>query len=191
VRRDLGEPHRPREQRLAAREAVDVRTRRLEPLDRELGRHLEGACDERRVRAVDDGKFEAQPLRIGEHQRTRLPVQVGHPFAAEPVDPEVERRLRCDAEHHTVHHAGAVLPCPSAGVFEEGEIGARRPVLVGVEQVVDRRIVLVDGLLDQSEPEHARVEVHVGRGVAGDGADVVDAFELHGGLRWILRRSQK
>ena len=53
------------------------------------------------------------------------------------------------------------------------------PVLVGVEEVVDGRVVLVDGLLDHAQAEHAGVEVDVAGRVAGDAGDVVDAFEAH------------
>src|SRR3712207_8499664 len=56
----------------------------------------------------------------------------------------------------------------SARVLEERQVEARRALLVAVEQVVDRRVVLVDGLLDQPHPHDARVEVDVARGIAGD-----------------------
>jgi hypothetical protein len=46
--------------------------------------------------------------------------------------------------------------------------------------VVDAGVVLVDGLRRQPQPQHARVEVEVAPGVAGDGGDVMDAFESHG-----------
>jgi len=45
--------------------------------------------------------------------------------------------------------------------------------------VVDRRVVLVHGLLHEPEPERARVELDVEACVAGDARDVVDAVELH------------
>jgi hypothetical protein len=51
------------------------------------------------------------------------------------------------------------------------------PLLVGVEEVIDGRVVLVDGLLDEPEPEDARVEVDVARSIRGDARDVVDAVE--------------
>ena len=53
------------------------------------------------------------------------------------------------------------------------------PELVGVEQVVDARIVLVDGLLDHPQAEDAGVEIDVPGGVARDRRDVVDAFKPH------------
>src|SRR3954463_14392221 len=76
-------------------------------------------------------------------------------------------------------HPGARVPGPGTGVLEERDVVARRALLVAVEEVVDRRVVLVDRLLDHPEAQHARVEVHVAGSVAGDGGDVVDAFEIH------------
>src|SRR5258708_2970922 len=66
-----------------------------------------------------------------------------------------------------------------ARVFEEGQIRAGLARLARIEQVVDVGIVLVDGLGDEPQPQHARVEVDVAGRVAGDGGDVVDAFESH------------
>jgi hypothetical protein len=50
-------------------------------------------------------------------------------------------------------------------------------MLVGVVEVVDGRVVLVDRLLDEPEAQHTRVEVDVPGGVAGDQRDVVDAVD--------------
>src|SRR4029450_13942340 len=46
-------------------------------------------------------------------------------------------------------------PSASTRGLEEGDVGAGRALFVRVEEVVDRRIVLVDGLLDQPQPEHS------------------------------------
>ena len=78
-----------------------------------------------------------------------------------------------------MHHAGARPPAREARVLEEGDVGAGASLLVGVEEVVDGRVVLVDRLLHEPQAEDARVEVHVPRGVGGDRRDVVDPFELH------------
>jgi len=80
---------------------------------------------------------------------------------------------------------------PGAGVLEERQVGAGARALVAVEEVVDARIVLVDRLRRHPQAEHACVEVDVARGVAGDGADVVDAVEVHGApytrnVKWLL-----
>src|ERR671923_174587 len=95
------------------------------------------------------------------------------------VGPELERLLGGDAPDDRVHHAGPCSPRRRARVLEEGDVAAGAPLLVGIEEVVDGRIVLVDRLLDEPEPEDARVEVDVPRGVAGDRRDVVNAFESH------------
>ncbi len=76
--------------------------------------------------------------------------------------------------------AGAAAP--GARVLEERDVGARAAQLVGVEEVVDGRVVLVDRLLDHPQPEDAGVEVDVAGCVAGDARDVVDAFEAHRSL---------
>ena len=56
---------------------------------------------------------------------------------------------------------------------------ARAAFLVGVEEVVDGRVVLVDGLLDQPQAEDPRVEVDVPRCVSRDQSDVMDSLEAH------------
>src|SRR4029077_15768320 len=66
-----------------------------------------------------------------------------------------------------------------AGVLEERDVRPRIAALVAVEQVIHGRVVLVDRLLHESQPEHAGVEVDVLLGLGGHRGDVVDAFELH------------
>jgi hypothetical protein len=78
-----------------------------------------------------------------------------------------------------MHHPRAGPAGRRAGVLEEREVAAGRAVLIGVEEVVDGRIVLVDRLLDHPQAQHADVELDVAGRVAGDRGDVVDAFELH------------
>ena len=81
-----------------------------------------------------------------------------------------------------------IIPAPARpgaapGVLEERDVGAGRAVLVGVEEVVDAGVVLVDRLLDQPQAEHAGVEVDVAARVAGDQGDVVDAVDRIHGVR--------
>jgi hypothetical protein len=76
-----------------------------------------------------------------------------------------------------VHHPGAGPGGRGARLLEEGQLRARASLLVGVEQVVDARVVLVDRLGGQAQPEDARVEVEVPARVPGDRRDVVEAFE--------------
>ena len=70
-------------------------------------------------------------------------------------------------------------PRRRAGVLEEGEVGAGVAALVGEEEVVDGRVVLVDRFLDQPQAQHPGVEVDVALRVLGDRGDVVNALELH------------
>jgi hypothetical protein len=75
-----------------------------------------------------------------------------------------------------VDHPGAGAAGRRAGELEERDVGAGAALLVGVEQVVDRRLVLVDRLLDQPQAQHPRVEVDIARRVAGDCRYVMDAL---------------
>ena len=81
----------------------------------------------------------------------------------------------------TIRWTDAVASSAGSGVreLEEGEVGARISLLVGVEQVVDARVVLVHGLLHHAQAHQAGVEVDVALGIGRDARDVVDAFELH------------
>ncbi len=76
-------------------------------------------------------------------------------------------------------HALARAARPRTRIFEKRQIEPGAAVVIAIEEVVDGRVVLVDRLLDEPEPEHAGVEIDVRLGVAGDRADVMDAFELH------------
>src|SRR5581483_4669366 len=156
----------------------------VEALERELVRDLGVLRHERLVARLDGAQLEAQTLGVVEHERVAGHGHV-HALAREPLLPEGERLVRAHPEDDPVHHPGARAPARRAGIFEEGDVRARRALLVRVEQVVDGRVVLVDRLLHHPETENARVEVDVARGVPGDAGHVVDAFELH----WSLLRS--
>src|SRR3954463_1921162 len=136
--------------------------------------------DERRVIGGVDHELVRETLRIGEAQPITVTLR-RDTLVAEPRRPEVDRLRRPYAPHDAVHHAGARAAGDRTGVLEEGEVGPRLGLLFAVEEVVDARIVLVDGLRSHPEPEHARVEVDVFGRVARDGGDVVDAVEVHGG----------
>ena len=84
-----------------------------------------------------------------------------------------------DAGVAAVDVAGAGAPLRHPGELEEGELGAGAAVLVGVEEVVDGRVVLVDRFLHQPQTQHPRVEVDVVLSVGGDRGDVVDPLQLH------------
>src|SRR5262249_52622895 len=83
------------------------------------------------------------------------------------------------APYDAVHHARTRSPARRAAILEERDVGARAPVLIGKEHVVHARVVLVHGLADEAQAQHARVEVDVLEDVTGDAGDVVHAFESH------------
>ena len=87
----------------------------------------------------------------------------------------------CEPTRQTIR---CTLPAPGparrhAGVLKEGEVGAGAALLVGEEEVIDGRVVLVDGFLDQAQAQHPGVEVDVALSVVGDRGDVVDSLQLH------------
>src|SRR4051794_3043704 len=173
--RQLLEPEHVDQQVARALLAQDRRVDLVEALQRELRRHLRGARDERRVRDVDDAQLVLESFGVREAQAV-ADTRRRHALGTEPVLPELQRG---DAVHDPVDHPRTRSPGPRLRVLEERQIGARGGVLVGVEEVVDGRIVLVDRLLDEPQAEHPHVEVDVARSVARDRGDVVDAFELH------------
>ena len=116
----------------------------------------------------------AEAQRLGAVRALRI-----HSGVRQPPAPEVERVRRGNTPDDPVDHPGAGPPHRQARVLEEREVRARVPGLVGVEEVVDGRVVLVDRLLHEPEAERAGVEVDVLLGVGGDRGDVVDAVELH------------
>ncbi len=126
----------------------------------------------------------SEPFRVGEAERLAAALD-RDALGAEPRGPEVERRVGADAPDDGVDHPGARAAGRGARVLEEGDVRACAPLLVRVEEVVDGRIVLVDRLLHEPQPEDARVEVDVAGRVAGDARDVMDAVEPHD-PPWIL-----
>ncbi len=101
--------------------------------------------------------------------------------ARKPRLPEVERLAPSRRATAPCAPSRAGSAAPDARVLEERDVAARRSVLVRVEEVVDGRVVLVDRLLHEPQPENARVEVDVSRRVAGDARHVMDAVERHRG----------
>ena len=120
------------------------------------------------------------PEALGIRKQERAVAALGRDaLGAEALLPEGERVLRGDAPGDAVDHAGARGAAPRAGIFEEGDVGARIAPLVAVEEVVDGRVILVDALLDEPEPEDAHVEVDIAGRIPRDRRDVMDALELH------------
>jgi len=66
-----------------------------------------------------------------------------------------------------------------AGPFEECDRGARPALLVAKVQVIGTGIVEVDRLLDETQPEHGRVEIDRPLRVERADCDVVQSFNGH------------
>ena len=146
------EAERVRQQRAAALGVVGVGARGVEALERELARDLGVVGDQRRVGGLDDGELVIEPLGVGEPEALASRSD-SMPGGAEALGPEVERLGGGDAPDDAVDHPGAGAARRRAGELEEGEVGAGAALLVGVEEVVDARLVLVDRLLDQPQPQ--------------------------------------
>ena len=138
-------------------------------------------CDQRLVGRLDDGDLEAEAFRVLEAEPCVGALR-RNVLRGEPLLPEVERLVGADAEDDPVHHPGAGASAASVRVLEERQVAPCAPLLVRVKEVVDGRVVLVDGFLDEPETEDANVEVDVPRSVGGDAGDVVDSLEVHGRL---------
>ncbi len=185
VRCELGEAEGVAQECLAGGRVGDERADGLEALERVLGWNLERARDQRLIVGLDDGELVAHSLRVGEPQPPGLTRHLDA-LAREALAPEVERGLGADAVDDRGDHAGTGASGARSGVLEERDVGAGGAELVRVEEVVDGGVVLVDRLLDEPQTEHARVEVDVATGVAGDQGDVVDAVDCAHGRRLIL-----
>ena len=96
---------------------------------------------------VVDDELELEPFRIAEDERP-----IGD-RTADARSPELERLFGADAERDDMHHPVAGAAGRRSRVLEERDVRAGRASLIGVEEVVDGRVVLVDGLLDQPQPE--------------------------------------
>ena len=152
------------------------RSHAVEALQGVLGGDLGMLGDERCVLDRRDGEVVAQPLGVLEGD-TRLVAREHVGLRSEPLEPEVERVVRGQSPADGVHHPRPRPPAPDARVLEERDVAARSPRLVGVEEVVNGRVVLVHRLLHEPEAENPRVEVDVPRSVRGDARHVVNAVD--------------
>ena len=150
-----GEAERLAQQRLAAGGVARVGADAVEALQRVLARDLGVVGDQRGVADVGDLELVLEALGVGEAQARRRRARASTPCSASRRGPEVERLGRGDAPDDAVDLAVAGAAAGGAGVLEERQVGAGRALLVGVEEVVDGRIVLVDGLLDHPQAERA------------------------------------
>ena len=131
--------------------------------------------------------FEA--LGIGKAQLAIIALGIDA-AAAESLRPKVQGILRANPPDDPVNHAGARSAAGCAGILKEGQIGAGAAPLIGEEEVIDARIVLIDGFLDQAQSEHTGIKIDISLGVLGDRGDVMDSLELHGLTYSILAMSR-
>ena len=162
----------------AARLGIRVGANAVEALERELARDLRVVGDQRLVVGLHDGDLQAESFGILEAQAAVGALR-GDVLVCEPLLPEGERLVGGDAEDDAMHHAGAGAAAAGLRILEEGQVAACAAFLVRVEEVVDGRVVLVHGLLDEPQAEDADVEVDVARRVGRDAGDVVDPLETH------------
>jgi hypothetical protein len=113
--------------------------------------------------------------------------RLAEPFRALDVDTCVVESVDPVVDGLGVNQVGRRL-CLSGPEFpalavvsprEEGDVGAGRPLAVAEVEVIGAGVVVVDGALDESQPEGLRIELRVAFGVTGDSGDVVNA----GGLK--------
>src|SRR3954454_17669817 len=83
----------------------------------------------------------------------------------------------------------ALLALRHATPREEGQKRRRATLLIAVVEVVGVRGVEVDGLLDQSQPEHLGVEVDVALRLGCDRGDMVQPVRTDVGHRRYLLRN--
>src|SRR4051812_13724386 len=95
---------------------------------------------ERSVGSVRDHQLETEALAILELQAAPVAAR-RDVLRRQPLGPEVQRLLGRDAEYGRVDHAVARTATRRSRILEEGDVRPGRAVLVGVEQVVDRRVV--------------------------------------------------
>ena len=170
------EPERAHE--VVVRPAVGAHS--LEALQRQLPRNLGMVRHERLVADLRDDELVRQPLWILEAERLAVGLDLVA-LRAQPARPELEGGRRADPPDDGVDHPIPSLAGQRVRILEERDVRARVSLLVGIEEVVDGRVVLVDRLLDHPQPEDARVEVDVPGRVGRDARDVVDAVESHAG----------
>ena len=163
---------------------------RVEAAQRQLRRNLRVICDQRLILGRYHRQFVIEPLGVGEAQRPLEPLRLD-PVALQALLPKGKRVLgRPPARRSGGPSPAPARPGGTPGVLKEGEVRSGAALLVGEEEVIDGRVVLVDGLLDQAEAEHSRVEVDVALGVLGYRGYVVDSLELHPVTYSILRMSR-
>ena len=104
---------------------------------------------------------------------------MGHAVRLEALGPALERRPARHTEGRGRDLAGSALLGHYRVPVEEGDVRARVPHLVGIEEMVGRDVVLVDRLLHQPQAEHRGVERDVAGRVGGHRGDVMQSTQIH------------
>ena len=188
---EVGEPELLGQQALVGADDArrGVGPRGLDPEDRMLGWDVRVLGPERRVAVIGDDEHEREAVIVVEPQPALLAHRL-EPAGTQALLPERERVLGADAELDPVDHSRTGVAARRAGELEPGEDRPGRPALVAEVEVVGVRLVEVDRLLHEPQPEHVGVERDVLGGVGGDHRDVVETLKTHIHSRRSDRRSQ-
>src|SRR5829696_194161 len=120
-----------------------VRDRPVEALERHILRDLRMLRHQRLVIRLDDLEGVPESLRVGEPDDAVVaPVHLD-PLLRQALLPEVQGPLGAEPPPDAPDHPLARAALRRTGILEESQVGAGIPLLVGVEEVVDGRIVLV------------------------------------------------
>src|SRR5579883_3384012 len=155
----------------------------VEPLERQFDGDLRMAGPKRGILGAHGTKLESEPLGVLEAQILSV-ARGSDAVVPQPVFPEAQRVGRGDAPRDPVRHSRAGAAALGPRVLEEREVRAGAAVLIGVEQVIDGRIILVHRFLDQPQAEQPGVKVDVSRRIRRDRGDVVNPVESHGCTSW-------
>ena len=111
----------------------------------------------------------------------RIMIQrASNALIVETLGPE-RRRARWNGEGHGYCLAKARLSCARIFPREESDQRAGRASRVAVIEMPARSIIKIDGLFDEPQSEHARVEIMRAADVARQSGDVMEADGLcHG-----------
>ncbi len=176
--RRLREAEHVRQDRGRILRLCDHQRHTVKAADGGLGRDAVGGPGRLGLGALDAHKREAQAVGIAKRQHRLakgLCRRVVHDARGdEAVRPPADRRRR-HAKGGFRRFTDAEAARRDVLPRKESEDRAGAAGLVSVIKVISAGIIEVDGLLDQSQSEHARVEVKVARGRARNGRDVMEA----------------
>jgi len=140
-------------------------------------------CGERAWTDAFDER-DAQSMRVAEREDLLAEARFGwthaRPIALEsfvPIGQTIGGYFESNFHRHpmTCSRWGHVRP------WKKGEIRARTPFRVGIEQMISARVVLVDASFDQPHPENAGVEVQILLGGPRNRRDVMQSVDpAHG-----------